>query len=168
LPFRGGSIDGVWIQAVLEHVLEPHVVAEEIYRVLRPGGLVYADTPYMWQVHGGAYDFTRFTLSGHRWLFRRFEQIDVGVSVGAGVAIASSIRYFFRSFNLRALEGLASLALFWLRFFNGKGRRGPAADAVSGLYFLGVKSGKPPLTAKDMVGYYASQPRTRAIVLSNP
>jgi ubiquinone/menaquinone biosynthesis C-methylase UbiE len=32
----------VWIQAVLEHVLDPPIVVAEIYRVLRPGGLVYA------------------------------------------------------------------------------------------------------------------------------
>jgi SAM-dependent methyltransferase len=157
LPFRTGSIDGVWIQAVIEHVLEPHVVVEEIHRVLRPGGLVYADTPFMQQVHGGAYDFTRFTLSGHRWLFRRFEQIDAGVSVGAGVATAWSIRYFFRSFGLSAIGGCAALGLIWLRFFNGRGKRGPAADGASGIYFLGVKSEKPPLTPKDMPAYYASQ-----------
>src|SRR5207237_664581 len=31
--------------------------------------LVLGDTPFMQQVHEGAYDFTRFALSGHRWLF---------------------------------------------------------------------------------------------------
>lgn len=66
LPFIDSSFDGVWIQAVLEHVLDPPVVVGEIYRVLRPGGMVYADTPFMQQVHEGAYDFTRYTLSGHR------------------------------------------------------------------------------------------------------
>ena len=68
LPFIDASFDGVWIQAVLEHVLDPPIVAAEIYRVLKPGGLVYADTPFMQQVHEGAYDFTRYTVSGHRWL----------------------------------------------------------------------------------------------------
>jgi hypothetical protein len=33
LPFDDSSFDGVWIQAVLEHVLEPHRVVEEICRV---------------------------------------------------------------------------------------------------------------------------------------
>jgi SAM-dependent methyltransferase len=40
-----------WIQAVLEHALDPPVVVAEIYRVLKPGGLVYADTPFMQRVH---------------------------------------------------------------------------------------------------------------------
>lgn len=62
LPFVDESFDGVVIQAVLEHVLEPHRVVEEIYRVLRPSGLVYAETPFMQQVHERAFDFTRFTF----------------------------------------------------------------------------------------------------------
>jgi len=40
MPFADASFDGVWVQAVLEHVLEPQVVVDEIGRVLRPGGLV--------------------------------------------------------------------------------------------------------------------------------
>ena len=78
LPFADASFDGVWIQAVLEHVLDPADVVAEIVRVLKPDGLVYAETPFMQQVHEQAYDFTRFTKSGHRWLFRRFAEIDAG------------------------------------------------------------------------------------------
>jgi ubiquinone/menaquinone biosynthesis C-methylase UbiE len=63
LPIADGSVDGVWIQAVLEHVLDPSIVVQEIHRVLTPGGVVYAETPFMQPVHEGAYDFTRFSLS---------------------------------------------------------------------------------------------------------
>jgi SAM-dependent methyltransferase len=72
LPFADECFDGVVIQAVLEHVLEPRSVVDEIHRVLNPNGIVYAETPFMQQVHEKAYDFTRFTLTGHRWLFRNF------------------------------------------------------------------------------------------------
>ena len=34
LPFKNNNFDGVWIQAVLEHVVEPRIVAAEIFRVL--------------------------------------------------------------------------------------------------------------------------------------
>jgi SAM-dependent methyltransferase len=47
LPFEDGVFDGVWVQAVLEHVLEPATVVAELHRVLRPEGLVYAETPFM-------------------------------------------------------------------------------------------------------------------------
>ena len=63
IPFRDETFDGVILQAVLEHVVDPRCM-EEVYRVLRPGGLVYADTPFMQQVHGREFDFTRFTRLG--------------------------------------------------------------------------------------------------------
>jgi SAM-dependent methyltransferase len=160
LPFRGESFDGVWIQAVLEHVIEPHTVVAEIYRVLRFGGLAYAETPFLQDVHAGAYDFTRFTLSGHRWLFRRFEQIDAGAVAGAGTKAQWSVRYLLRALGVgETLATLLALPLFWLRLLDKYTRRGPNADAASCLYFFGVKSGMAPLTPKDMVAYYEAQRR---------
>ena len=50
----------VVVQAVLEHVIDPSKVVEEIHRVLVEDGVVYAETPFMQQVHEGPYDFTRF------------------------------------------------------------------------------------------------------------
>ena len=38
IPLAVGCLDGVVVQAVLEHVLEPTMVAQEIHRVLRAGG----------------------------------------------------------------------------------------------------------------------------------
>ncbi|MBY0380748.1 MAG: methyltransferase domain-containing protein [Xanthobacteraceae bacterium] len=157
LPFRDEMFDGVWIQAVLEHVLDPSVVVNEIYRVLKPNGIVYADTPFIQQVHEEAYDFTRFTLSGHRWLFRRFEEIDSGPVGGAGKALVWSIRYVALSMGLSTrLATLFALPFFWLRFIDGFAKPGPKSDAASGVFFFGRRSGTP-LTAKDMLPYYASK-----------
>lgn len=158
LPFRDGSFDAVVIQAVLEHVLEPQHVADEIHRVLRPAGLVYADTPFMQQVHEAAYDFTRFTRSGHRWLFRRFEEVESGTVNGAGTALLWSIRYYLRA--LGAGNQLATFALIpfvplrWLERF---ARSRPNADAASGHYFLGRRAEADTLHPTEMVGYYQRQ-----------
>jgi SAM-dependent methyltransferase len=154
LPFRDGVFDGVWIQAVLEHVLDPPAVVAEIHRVLKPSGLIYADTPFMQQVHERAYDFTRFTLSGHRWLFRRFEEIDAGAVGGAGKALVWSIRYVALSLGLSTrMATLAALPFFWVRFIDRFARQGPKTDAASGVYFFGRKS-EHALSAKDMLHYY--------------
>jgi len=157
LPFRDESFDGVWIQAVLEHVLDPQAVVNEIFRVLRLGGLVYGDTPFMQQVHERAYDFTRFTLSGHRWLFRRFEQIDAGAVGGAGTATVWSVRYLLRAFGIgdNAAKFL-TLPLFWLRLLDSLTKTRPNADAASGVYFFGIKSQRT-LTPKEMIQYYEGQ-----------
>jgi SAM-dependent methyltransferase len=98
IPFMNDSFDGLIIQAVLEHVVDPYRCVEEIHRVLKKQGLVYAEIPFMQQVHGGRYDFTRFTHLGHRRLFRKFEEIDSGVTGGPGMALAWSCKYFLLSF----------------------------------------------------------------------
>jgi SAM-dependent methyltransferase len=143
LPLEDSSIDAVWIQAVLEHVLEPGVVVAEIRRVLKPSGLVYADTPFLQHVHEGAYDFTRFTESGHRWLFRDFARIDSGATQGPGTvlswAIGAAATGLFRSSKL----GLAvQVAFFWVRFIDLLTPRSHAIDTASAFYFLGRKTGE--------------------------
>src|SRR5215471_7433433 len=125
IPLADATVDGVVIQAVLEHVLEPQIVVDQIQRVLKPGGLVYADTPFLQQVHAGAYDFTRFTDSGHRYLLRDFERIESGVVAGAGTQLMWSIDYFTRALTRSKKAGfMARLAFFWLvytdRFLNPK------------------------------------------------
>jgi len=45
IPLKDESVDAVCVQAVLEHVLEPSRVVSEILRVLKSGGIVYAETP---------------------------------------------------------------------------------------------------------------------------
>ena len=86
IPFSDKTFDGVVIQAVLEHVIDPYRCVEEIYRVLKPNGIVYSETPFMQQVHMGRYDFTRFTHLGHRRLFRNFSEVDSGAVCGPGMA----------------------------------------------------------------------------------
>ena len=157
LPFEDGVFDGVWVQAVLEHVLEPATTVAEIHRVLRRGGLVYAETPFMQQVHERAYDFSRFTQSGHRWLFKRFSEISAGPIGGAGVALVWSIRYFFRALGAGdKLSLLISFPFFWIRFFDTFARGRAVADAASGCFFLGRRADQV-IDPHSMPKYYDRQ-----------
>ena len=108
----------------------------------------------MQQVHLGAYDFTRFTLSGHRWLFRRFEQIEAGMSLGPGIAMIWSIAQMGRALGFGPkLTALLTLPFFWLRMLDRFARGGAAMDGASGVYFLG-RSSETSLRPSDMVPYY--------------
>ena len=89
-----------------------------------------------------AYDFTRFTASGHRWLFRRFEQIDAGVGSGsgAGAGLAWSVRYFVRSFVGNRIAMLVALPLLLLRHLDRFAHPRRRADAARGVFMWGRKS----------------------------
>jgi SAM-dependent methyltransferase len=154
IPLADGSVDGVVVQAVLEHVLEPSLVASEIHRILRPGGIVYADTPFLQQVHEGPYDFTRFTDSGHRYLFRGFERLDSGTVAGAGTALRWSVDYFVRALTRSvALGRVASLCFFWLSHLDRHLDPRHSLDAASSVFFLGRKA-ENAISGADVIDYY--------------
>ena len=159
IPLRNESVDGVIIQAVLEHVVDPYRCAEEIYRTLKKGGLVYADTPFMQQTHGGRHDFTRFTYLGHRRLFRKFEEIRSGITSGPAGSLAWSTNYFFASFfRSRFFSAMAhaasSFAFFWLKYFDYMLMDKPESHkAACGFFFIGAKSEKT-LSDRELVKLY--------------
>lgn len=159
IPFQDGLFDGVIAQAVLEHVVDPYKVVEEIYRVMKVGGVVYAETPFMQQVHGGRYDFTRFTHLGHRRLFRRFAETSSGAVNGTGMAMAWSYKYFMRSLTnnpmiQRCLVAFAAFTSFFMKYLDHLTIDRPASlDGASGLYFLGRKS-LDILTDRDLIRQY--------------
>jgi SAM-dependent methyltransferase len=81
LPFANESLDAVYSNAVLEHVQRPWRVAEEIYRVLRPGGKIFINVPFLNIIHD-THDYFRFTDKGLQILFSRFVEVASGISAG--------------------------------------------------------------------------------------
>ncbi|KOG34312.1 class I SAM-dependent methyltransferase [Streptomyces resistomycificus] len=159
VPLRTGSVDGVLVQAVLEHVLDPVAVVAEIHRVLRDDGLVYAETPFLQQVHAGAHDFTRYTASGHRYLFRRFEELAAGPVTGPGTQLLWSVDHLVRGLTRHALPGRAArAALFWLRGLDRLVPADFAQDDASALYFLGRRRDRQ-MTEDEIVDYYRGAQR---------
>lgn len=159
LPFRDGSFDAVITTAVLEHVIQPSRVACEISRVVRIGGMLYSELPFMQQVHEGAYDFTRFTLGGHRRLFNQFKEIDAGMTAGPATALVWSIENFMLAFASRAstrkvLKVLSRLLFSPLKYLDFWLVRNQAAmDAASCTYFLGVRT-EAVVTDEDIIARY--------------
>ncbi len=154
IPLESNSVDAVVAQFVLEHVLEPQKVVDEIYRVLKDDGIVYAETPFLQQVHEGAFDFTRFTESGHRYLFRKFKLLDSGVIAGAGTHLLWSIEYFMRGlFRSWKIGKIFKLGFFWLQYFDRIIPDCYNIDAAAAVYFMGRKSGNS-FPANQMYKYY--------------
>lgn len=154
LPFSENSFDAIVIQAVLEHVLVPDRVVSEVYRVLKTDGIVYAETPFLQHVHEGAYDFTRYTESGHRYLFRKFELIESGVIGGAGTQLIWSLDNFFRGlFRSEKIGKVIKLFFFWLQYCDRLIPESYNIDSASGVFFLGKKQASQ-INAKEIITHY--------------
>jgi uncharacterized protein YbaR (Trm112 family) len=99
LPFADQTFDGVIFQGVMFYLQDYPRSIGEIFRVLKPQGIVYSEAAFMEQVVGGEYDFYRFTMRGHEYQFRRFERMASGISGGPAMATAWSIQYLLLSFT---------------------------------------------------------------------
>lgn len=89
LPFEDATFNGVICKDVLEHVREPQTAAEELVRVLRPGGVLFATLAYMqpYHAHNTAYgDYWRFARDACQLLFR---SLDVDVLRAGGWAFVA-------------------------------------------------------------------------------
>jgi uncharacterized protein YbaR (Trm112 family) len=159
IPFKEGTMDAVVAQAVLEHVADPYRCVREIHRVLRPGGLVYAETPFMQPAHATPYDFQRFTFIGHRLLFREFDDIDFGAVGGPAQALAQAYQHFLLSFSsnrsVRATAYVVGRCTgFWLKYLDYYLVPKPESMlAASGLFFMGRKSNRC-LSVREVVGRF--------------
>ncbi|HJX28959.1 MAG TPA: methyltransferase domain-containing protein [Thermoanaerobaculia bacterium] len=139
LPYVDGSVDACHCEAVLEHMEEPWRAVAEMFRVLRPGGQVFAATPFLQAFHAYPNHFQNFTLEGQRRLFERagFEVLAAGACVGPTFAIADLtleyLRVYVKSRNLSRFLRLPLAAVFrlLLRLDRRLLRDAPASDLAS-------------------------------------
>jgi len=159
LPFEDGRFDLVLAVAVLECVADPPRVAAEIWRVLRPDGHVFAATPFVQPVHMRAHDFTRYSHLGYRRLFRRFKEVESGMSLGPGAAAALVLKSLLlslsdaRSWRLVAYPlGLVLTLPFKLLDYLTRHTRS-ALDGASAVFFFGRKT-QEPLSDRALIASY--------------
>lgn len=169
IPFEEETFHGVITTAVLEHVLYPERVVSEIHRVLIDGGIIYSEIPFMQQVHEGAYDFTRYSLSGHRRLLNHFSELSTGLVAGPGTVLVWSIEHFALCFawspgSRALLKALVRLIFFWLKYFDYIFQNNPEAlDGASATYFLGSKKIDEQTSDKLIVERYVGADRVRHV-----
>jgi SAM-dependent methyltransferase len=84
LPFNHSTFSVAVSQETLEHVKEPWLALREIHRVLKHGGILYFQVPFILGYHPGPTDFWRFSKEGIRELVERagFVCEEVGIAVG--------------------------------------------------------------------------------------
>lgn len=75
--YAEAAYDVVILDQVLEHVPDAERAVAEVLRVLRPGGICIATTPFLIEVHGYPNDYRRLTADGLRSLFARYGRTEV-------------------------------------------------------------------------------------------
>lgn len=71
LPFRDNTFEAVLSFAVLEHVDNPFQCADELVRVVKPGGKIYVIIPFLQEEHGYPSHYFNCTRFGVAKLFER-------------------------------------------------------------------------------------------------
>ena len=147
IPLADETVDAVFSLAVLEHVVDPHQVVREMMRVLKPGGVLYSEVPFIFFFHGYPSDYTRFTREGMRRLFSGLEGADIGMTHGPVSAVLQSANMVMllllpERFRLlhKLINGVFRWLLFPLKYLDLLLRRHPDAPILAGgFYVLGRK-----------------------------
>ena len=130
-----GRFDVVYSTAVFEHLAMPWVVAEEIARVLKPGGLVFVETHFSYSSHERPWHFFQFSDMGLKALFSPalgFECLEAAMQnpiVGRFSAYADR---YLRFQPVRALYCHSNIVARKVRDVEGFRWRDAALEAVAG------------------------------------
>lgn len=92
IPLKGGQFDVVICTQMLEYAPEPRAVIEEIYRMLKPGGVLLLSVPAV-GLRDADEDSWRFLPGALRLLVSPFSQSEI-------VAEGGSVLGFFRTINI--------------------------------------------------------------------
>jgi SAM-dependent methyltransferase len=149
LPFRDGVFDLVISQEAVEHVPDPFLAVREMARVLRPGGRLYLQAPFIIGYHPGPEDYWRFTRAGMRQILEQAElsceRVERAVGSGtalyriaveflAGLAAAVWSRFYF------PMKAIGSIVLFPMKWMDLITISGAQSDRIPGGYYaVGIR-----------------------------
>ena len=129
--FNSNSFDVVFITEVIEHVLEPSILIEEVYHLLRPGGMLYISAPFMYPIHGESGDYWRFTAEGLAYLFRRFRNVTVTAHGAVPQAVVDIISVGWRRRIAAVLRLVTPLLSASVMLRAGAASRAPVGYSVT-------------------------------------
>ena len=154
LPFVDGAFDVVLCTEVLEHLTEPQLAIDEMFRVLGPGGELLLTTRFLFPIHDAPHDYFRYTKYGLRHLLRRFDDVRIEEETDA----VGTLAVLVQRLGMQAQTlGTTTLRAGWL----------VAAQIVRRLSFLitaefGDSRRRTPETGIMTSGYHVSCRRPRA------
>lgn len=93
IPLNDRSVDSIIATEFLEHHADPDAVVSEFFRVLKPGGSMFATVPFIWNLHELPYDEFRYTPTSLKRIFENagFAEVTVRPLGGWNAAMAQMI-----------------------------------------------------------------------------
>jgi ubiquinone/menaquinone biosynthesis C-methylase UbiE len=147
LPIKDNSADVIINEAVLEHDKNPQSMILEMYRILKPDGLIYVTVPFIASFHSSPNDYYRWTKEGLREALNIFQELKIGIICGPTSAMLSIFNEWlatFFSFGFKYLHQFL-LILFTvisspLKLLDYLISKFPSAQNIAfGFYFIGKK-----------------------------
>jgi SAM-dependent methyltransferase len=163
--FSEKSFDTVVLSAVLQYCEKPQRVIQQSYYVLKPGGMLLLDAPFLQPYCFDGLDLWRFSEDGLRKLCARyFEIIELKPSIATAPALALIIQHAASTKKNRIAAALlawaATVLVYPLRYV-------PSSNSATAGAFLLVGR-KLPVESTSNQGaslYHAKYVRTQALLV---
>ena len=96
LPIRDESSDLVFATGLLEHLEDERKFFREVRRVLKIGGIVHVEIPFLQQYHEDPIDCRRYTVPGLQLLLEQngFRAVESGFHIGPSVTFFTIAAYY--------------------------------------------------------------------------
>jgi SAM-dependent methyltransferase len=120
IPLEENSVDTVIATQFLEHHPEPTSVLREIYRVLKPSGVLFLTVPFIWPFHDVPTDQYRFTPFALSRLLQDAGYFDISINPYGGwdASLAAMIGLWVRrrklSRPIRFIFSCMLMPLIWI------------------------------------------------------
>ncbi|WAR44081.1 class I SAM-dependent methyltransferase [Methylomonas rapida] len=100
LPIENEIADTVVSFSVMEHLAEPQNMLNEAYRIIKPGGAMILQVPFMWWVHEAPFDYYRYTRHGLKYMFEKAGFTDVSVYPQTGFWVMWTLKFNYQTTRL--------------------------------------------------------------------
>lgn len=144
IPLEDNSVDLIVSQEAFEHIQNPEFALKECYRVLRPGGSIYFQVPFIIGYHPGPTDFIRFTKEGVIEFLTRvgFEVMNTEITVGGATGFYRiAVEFFAILFSgpicvlYAPLKAFFAVLLYPIKFLDAWFRLSSQRDRIPGGYY---------------------------------
>jgi uncharacterized protein YbaR (Trm112 family) len=153
MPFLPGTFDFVFSLAVIEHLRQPFVAAQEMHDVLHDGGYVYGECNFVFAYHGYPHHYFNASQQGLEQVFTPFEKLRSGVAPYQmpSAALEMVLNTYIQSMTKDDDPGASAFRLLLrevlaqpLGTYDGAFTEEGALNVAAGVYFFGRRPSPGP------------------------